>query len=165
MYLVLVLLVSRYICTYMYVCIYIKVLGALPFSFFVCVQIPNSRPTLRNLTRRSLSVMAPKILVGTGTWGHNYGIDEVRDQIAQLSKLGCREIDTAALYPFTHPFLAETFLGEIGHEGILVDTKAMWFDGGNNTLTVDAVRKSIDESLGRLKAKQVRCYACYTSRF
>lgn len=34
----------------------------------------------------------------------------------------------------------------------------MWFDGGNNTLTVDAVRKSIDESLGRLKAKQVNIF-------
>lgn len=100
--------------------------------------------------------MAPKILVGTGTWGHNYGIDQVRDQIAQLDKLDCRQIDSGALYPFTNPGVAETFIGEIGHEGILVDTKAMWFDGGNNTLTVEAVRKSIAESLVRLKTEKVR---------
>ncbi|KAK6951981.1 hypothetical protein Daesc_006507 [Daldinia eschscholtzii] len=83
--------------------------------------------------------MAPNVLIGTGSWGHNFGIDQVRDQMAQLDKLNCREIDSAALYPFTNPGVAETFLGEIGYDGILVDTKAMWFDGGNNTLTVDAV--------------------------
>ncbi|KAI1213725.1 Aldo/keto reductase [Annulohypoxylon truncatum] len=102
--------------------------------------------------------MAPKILVGTGTWGHNYGIDQVRDQIAQLDKLDCQQIDTSALYPFTNPGVAETILGEIGHEGILVDTKTMWFDGGNNTLTVDAVRKSMTESLERLKTKKVNTF-------
>lgn len=101
--------------------------------------------------------MAPKILVGTGTWGHsNFGIDEARDQIAQLDKLDCRQIDTGALYPFTNPGVAETFLGQIGYDGILVDTKAMWFDGGNNTLTVNAVRSSIDQSLARLKTEKVR---------
>lgn len=99
--------------------------------------------------------MAPKILVGTGTWGHNYGIDQVRDQISQLDKLDCQQIDSAALYPFTYPGVAETLLGEIGYEGILVDTKVMWFDGGNNTLTVNAVQKSMTESLQRLKAKKV----------
>ncbi|KAI8956769.1 Aldo/keto reductase [Daldinia sp. FL1419] len=102
--------------------------------------------------------MAPKILVGTGTWGHNFGIEQVREQMAQLDKLECRQIDTGALYPFTNPGVAETFLGQIGHEGILIDTKAMWFDGGNHTLTVEAVQKSMDESLERLKADKVNIF-------
>ncbi|KAI1479701.1 Aldo/keto reductase [Daldinia eschscholtzii] len=102
--------------------------------------------------------MAPNVLIGTGSWGHNFGIDQVRDQMAQLDKLNCREIDSAALYPFTNPGVAETFLGEIGYDGILVDTKAMWFDGGNNTLTVDAVKKSMNESLERLKTDKVNIF-------
>ncbi|KAI0383666.1 Aldo/keto reductase [Hypomontagnella monticulosa] len=103
--------------------------------------------------------MTPRILVGTGTWGHNnFGMEEARSQISQLNKLNCRQIDTGALYPFTNPGIAETLLGQIGYDGVLVDTKAMWFDGGNNTLTVDAVRTSMDQSLARLQAKKVNIF-------
>ncbi|KAI1337311.1 Aldo/keto reductase [Xylariaceae sp. FL0016] len=103
-------------------------------------------------------MMAPKILIGTGCWGHNFDIEKARDQVAQLNKLGCEQIDTAALYPFTDPHTAEKFIGEIGHDGILVDTKAMWFDGGKHTLTVDAVAKSMEESLSRLKTNKVNLF-------
>lgn len=102
----------------------------------------------------------PHILIGSGTWGHGFSIDQVRDQLNRLGKLQCRQIDTAALYPFPSPGTAEEFIGEIGHEGLLVDTKAMWFDNGDNTLTMNAVQKSIDESLKRLKASKVRQVPC-----
>lgn len=100
--------------------------------------------------------MSAHILIGSGTWGHGFSIDQVREQLESLDKLQCRQVDTAALYPFTSPGDAERFLGEIGHEGLLVDTKAMWYDNGDNTLTFDAVQKSINESLERLRASKVR---------
>lgn len=100
--------------------------------------------------------MSVHILIGCGTWGHGFSIDQVREQLGSLDKLRCRHIDTAALYPFTSPGAAERFLGEIGHEDLLVDTKAMWYDNGDNTLTFDAVQKSIDESLERLRTNKVR---------
>ncbi|KAI1852865.1 hypothetical protein JX266_002406 [Neoarthrinium moseri] len=104
--------------------------------------------------------MAPQILVGTGTWGHNLCIDQMREQLNNLEKLNCRRIDTAALYPFTHPHLAEKCLGELKHDGLLIDTKAMWFNGGDNTLTFKAVQKSMDESLERLKTDKVNIFYC-----
>ncbi|KAI1383009.1 Aldo/keto reductase [Hypoxylon trugodes] len=102
--------------------------------------------------------MAPRILVGSGTWGHNFSIDQVREQLTSVEKLGWKEIDTAAVYPFTNPNIAEKFIGEIGHDGFVIDTKVMWFDGGKNTLTNDAIHKSIDESLARLKTDKVNIY-------
>ncbi|KAK6189352.1 hypothetical protein LQW54_013347 [Pestalotiopsis sp. IQ-011] len=102
--------------------------------------------------------MSAHILIGSGTWGHAFSIDEVRKQLGSLDKLQCRQVDTAALYPFTSPGEAERLLGEIGHEGLLVDTKAMWYDNGDNTLTFDAVQKSINESLERLRASKVNIF-------
>ncbi|CAJ2510878.1 Uu.00g065030.m01.CDS01 [Anthostomella pinea] len=102
--------------------------------------------------------MAPKILVGSGTWGHNLDIDQVQYQIANLDKLDCQEIDPVALYPFTNPGLAEKFIGEIGRDGLLVDSKVMWFDGGNKTLTIEAIATPLRESLERLKAHKVNVF-------
>jgi aflatoxin B1 aldehyde reductase len=102
--------------------------------------------------------MAPRILIGSGGWGHNFDIDQAREQICQLDRLNCREIDTSALYPSTNPHIAETFIGQIVDNDLLIDTKAMWFDGGNNTLSVDAVTKTISESLERLRTKKVHIF-------
>lgn len=99
--------------------------------------------------------MAPRIFVGTGAWSYGFDVDKVREQLNNLDKLGCRQIDTAALYPFTIPNLAEKLFSEIGHDGLLINTKVMWFDGCNNTPTLDAVQKSAEESLARLKTEKV----------
>ncbi|KAJ8120183.1 hypothetical protein ONZ43_g3046 [Nemania bipapillata] len=99
----------------------------------------------------------PSTIAGGGTWGHNVDGDEVRRQMADLKSIGVREIDTAALYPFSNPTKSEQIIGEsrFGSDGFLIDTKIMWFNGGNGTLTNENIPKSVDESLQRLGVEKL----------
>ncbi|KAI1819275.1 Aldo/keto reductase [Xylaria intraflava] len=99
----------------------------------------------------------PRIVAGSGTWGHNVDAIEAQRQMNDLKTIGVQEIDTAALYPFSNPTVAEQIIGDSGlsHEGFLIDTKIMWFNIGKGTLTNENIPKSIDESLTRLKLKKV----------
>ncbi|KAI1757666.1 Aldo/keto reductase [Xylaria castorea] len=99
----------------------------------------------------------PSIIAGGGTWGHNVDDDEAQRHMAALKAIGVREIDTAALYPFSNPTMSEQIIGKsrFGQEGFLVDTKIMWFNGGKGTLTKDNIPKSVDDSLERLGLEKV----------
>ncbi|TRX90413.1 hypothetical protein FHL15_008778 [Xylaria flabelliformis] len=99
----------------------------------------------------------PSIIAGGGTWGHNVDDDEVQRHMAALKAIGVREIDTAALYPFSNPTKSEQIIGKsrFGQEGFLIDTKIMWFNGGKGTLTKDNIPKSVDDSLERLGLEKV----------
>ncbi|KAI0554732.1 Aldo/keto reductase [Xylaria curta] len=99
----------------------------------------------------------PSIIAGGGTWGHNVDEDEVQRHMAALKAIGVREIDTAALYPFSNPTKSEQIIGKsrLGQEGFLIDTKIMWFNGGKGTLTKDNIPKSVEDSLERLGLEKV----------
>ncbi|RYC64483.1 hypothetical protein CHU98_g1716 [Xylaria longipes] len=99
----------------------------------------------------------PSIIVGGGTWGHNVNDDEAQRHMAAFKDIGVREIDTAALYPFSNPTMSEQIIGKsrFGQDGFLIDTKIMWFSGGRGTLTRDNIPKSVDESLQRLGLEKV----------
>lgn len=100
----------------------------------------------------------PIIIAGGGTWGYSVDKDEVVRQVGDLKKqIGLSHIDTAAVYPFSHPHGSETIIGEAGFAsaGIAIDTKVMWFDGGKGTLTKELIPKSVDESLARLNTDKV----------
>lgn len=100
----------------------------------------------------------PSIIIGTGIWGHNVDKAQVTNQINPFKRIGIKQIDTAALYPPTNPGQAERLLGEAGYEkqGFLIDSKILYFNQGNGTLTADAIEKSIDESLANLQTNKVR---------
>ncbi|KAI0479892.1 Aldo/keto reductase [Xylaria cf. heliscus] len=101
---------------------------------------------------------APSIIAGGGTWGHNVDATEVQRQLADLkNSAGVKQIDTAALYPFSNPTKSETIIGDglYGQNGFLIDTKIMWFNGGKGTLTKENIPKSVDESLARLKIEKI----------
>ncbi|RYP11348.1 hypothetical protein DL765_007811 [Monosporascus sp. GIB2] len=99
----------------------------------------------------------PIVLAGGGTWGYSVDGDEVRRQLGDLKQVGVKQIDTAAVYPFSHPHRSETIIGEsgFGSQGYLIDTKVMWFDGGNKTLTKNLIPKSVEESLARLRIDKI----------
>ncbi|KAI0454659.1 Aldo/keto reductase [Xylaria acuta] len=111
---------------------------------------PNSSSSLNMST-------VPSIIAGGATWGHNVNDDEAQRQMASLKAIGVREIDTAALYPFSKPTMSEQIIGNsrFGQDGFLIDTKIMWFNGGKGTLTKDNIPKSVDESLERLGLEKV----------
>ncbi|KAI1433456.1 Aldo/keto reductase [Xylaria sp. CBS 124048] len=100
---------------------------------------------------------APTIIAGGGTWGHNVDGDGVRAHLAAMQSIGVKEIDTAALYPFSKPTTSEKIIGKcrFGQEGYLIDTKVTWFNGGNGTLTKDNISKSVEESLERLGVEKI----------
>ncbi|KAI1316820.1 Aldo/keto reductase [Xylariaceae sp. FL0255] len=99
----------------------------------------------------------PRVIAGTGTWGHNIDAAEAERQMNALKVIGVNEIDTAAVYPFSKPTTAEQIIGSTGlslQDGCLIDTKIMWFDMGKCTLTKENIANSINESLARLKVEK-----------
>lgn len=99
----------------------------------------------------------PKIVIGSGVWGYFVDEDEIRQQLAEAAKHGILEIDSGAHHPYSKPGLAESMLGEIGFEeqGFVVDSKALFTNGGNGCLTAEAVKSSIDKTMASLKTQKV----------
>jgi aflatoxin B1 aldehyde reductase len=94
--------------------------------------------------------------IGTGNFSQ---VDAVEQLLSKLKELGITRIDTAARYAGG---LSETMLGEAGAAdkyGFTIDTKIMFAPPGNGTLTGQAISKSIETSLRRLKVEKVRTEA------
>lgn len=86
---------------------------------------------------------------------------EIQSLIQLLKTLGIRRIDTAPIYPMVNPGQAEKLLGDcIARENdLMVDTKIMVTSmTGKGTLTPDAIEKSINGSLTRLRCKVTLLY-------
>lgn len=88
---------------------------------------------------------------------------EVQKVLNQLKELQINRIDTAALWPRTSPGRSETLLGEVkvSGQGFKVDTRISTVTvsssapRGARTLTGQAIKKSLQESLGRLHTHQI----------
>lgn len=94
--------------------------------------------------------------IGIGNFSEVGAVEEL---LLRLKELGIKRIDTAARYAGG---LSETMLGEAGaanKHGFTIDTKIMFTPPGSGTLTEQAITKSIETSLGRLKVEKVRTEA------
>ncbi|KAI1470982.1 Aldo/keto reductase [Daldinia caldariorum] len=102
----------------------------------------------------------PKPIIGSGVWGHFLGEDEIRSQLNDAERLRILHIDSGAHHPYSKPGLAERLLGEIGYQnqGFTVDSKVLYSNGGDGTLTAEAVEKSIDQTLSSLKTHKINIY-------
>ncbi|KAF2688528.1 Aldo/keto reductase [Lentithecium fluviatile CBS 122367] len=105
----------------------------------------------------------PQYLFGAGHFGVTWSSEDVAHLAEVLQKVGINRIDSAATYPITSPGTAESFLGENDYiqKGFQIDTKVLWFDGGNGTLTEEAIEKSVAASLERLKTDKVNVFYCH----
>ena len=106
--------------------------------------------------------MPPTLLLGTSTLGMDGTSFQHTSDIAPLFTAlrsgGVTHLDTAARYPPLNPGRSEQLLGEanVSSENLLIDTKiATPTPDGRGELTREAVRKSVEESLNRLKVKKV----------
>ena len=78
--------------------------------------------------------------------------NDVKALLELLRSLNIARIDIAPVYPATSPGKAEQLLGQCDPDGFTIDTKIMVTDmTGKGTLKADAIEKSIDTSLERLK--------------
>lgn len=88
---------------------------------------------------------------------------EVQKILDQLKELQINRIDTAALWPRASPGCSETLLGEVkaSGQGFKVDTRISPVNvsssapRGARTLTGPAIKKSLQESPGRLHTHQI----------
>ena len=106
--------------------------------------------------------MPPTLLFGTSTLGMDGTSFQHASDIGPLFTLlksgEVAHLDTAARYPPLNPGRSEQLLGEanVSSENLLIDTKiATPTPDGRGELTREAVRKSVEESLNRLKVKKV----------
>ncbi|KAI1113987.1 Aldo/keto reductase [Nemania sp. NC0429] len=102
----------------------------------------------------------PKIILGSGVWGYFVDEDEILRQLAEAVRNGVHEIDSGAHHPYSRPGLAESMLRKIGFkkQSFIVDSKALFTNGGNGCLTAEAVKSSIDTTVASLKTQQVATY-------
>lgn len=114
--------------------------------------------------------MPPHLLFGAGgigttatsftfTWDTP---EKVAALLAELRRLGIRELDSAAGYPPSNPWNTETLLGQSGaitpsssEDGFIIDTKVI-VRRGEAWLTEAVVGESIDRSLALLGTPRVR---------
>jgi aflatoxin B1 aldehyde reductase len=87
--------------------------------------------------------------------------DQYPENFAAIKKSGIRHIETAAIYPFHAQGEAENWIGdgEYAENGFAIDTKIFYGDlalGGKGHLQGDAVERSMDRSLKKLKVGKVR---------
>ncbi|TGO61970.1 hypothetical protein BCON_0023g00280 [Botryotinia convoluta] len=110
------------------------------------------------------NIMAtPKVILGTSGVGSNWLQEDMGALADALKSLNINEVDTAAIYPITSPGLVEELLGEIkyGKKGFLVDTKIITsMQGGDNTLTAEAIEYSLSKSLKALKVDKLNILYC-----
>lgn len=84
-----------------------------------------------------------------------------------LTSHGIAQLDSAASYPAQNPGGSETILGECNaSEKFAIDTKVFITGLGtpemaHGSLTRQMIRKSMDESLARLKTKSVKTFYCH----
>lgn len=111
--------------------------------------------------RKNMQTMAPQLVFGTGVLGMD-GTEfqdntSVTNLLNTLQQHGINRLDTAARYPPFNPGRAEQLLGESGaSSSFVVDTKVYTEVGdGSGDLTQEAMQKSVDGSLSRLKRTQV----------
>ena len=81
--------------------------------------------------------------------------EQLYSLVQVLKAVHIHRIDIAPIYPSTSPGQAEQLLGDCspGDNGFAVDTKIMVTSmTGKGTLTSDAIDKSINTSLARLKS-------------
>lgn len=83
---------------------------------------------------------------------------------AAIKKSDIRHLETAGIYPFHAPGEAEKWIGdgEYAENGFAIDTKIFYGDlalGGKGHLKGDAVEKSLDRSLKKLKVDKVSRYS------
>lgn len=105
----------------------------------------------------------PTLLFGGGTVGNTdisqlSDVNSVSALLDRLPDLGIDHIDTAARYPDGYNGRSEELFGlsGVGARGFVVDTKVM-VKGRDvaGSLSLDAVRKSVPDSLERLKVSRV----------
>ena len=105
----------------------------------------------------------PTLLFGGGTVGNPEisqltDVESVSGLIGKLSELGINHIDTAARYPDGYNGQSEELFGlsGAGAKGFVIDTKIL-VRGREvaGSLGLDAVRKSVPDSLERLKVSRV----------
>ncbi|KAI8966465.1 putative oxidoreductase [Daldinia sp. FL1419] len=103
--------------------------------------------------------MAPQLIFGTAGFGMDktefHSAASVTSTLTTLRDLGIQRLDTAARYPPLNPGRSEELLGETREvsRAFAIDTK-VYTDtrtDGSGDLTRDAVRKSVEDSLKRLK--------------
>ncbi|KAF7960418.1 hypothetical protein EAE96_000101 [Botrytis aclada] len=105
----------------------------------------------------------PKIILGASGIGSNWLKEDMGALADALKSLNINEIDTAAIYPITSPGLSEELLGEIeyGKRGFLIDTKIITsMQGGDNTMTAEAIEYSLSKSLKALKVDKLHIFYC-----
>lgn len=102
--------------------------------------------------------MPPQLIFGTATFGMDmtafHDVEAVKNMLRTVHSVGIQRLDTAPRYPPLSPGRAEQLLGDsdLGGE-FIIDTK-IYTDtrnDGSGDLSHDAMQKSVDDSLGRLK--------------
>ncbi|KAI3320644.1 putative oxidoreductase [Xylariaceae sp. AK1471] len=103
--------------------------------------------------------MAPQIIFGTAGFGMEQtafqDVDSVKNLLRTLQGLGVSRLDTGARYPPLNPGRSEELIGEARQlsRDFVIDTK-VYTDtrtDGSGDLTPEAIAKSVDGSLQRLK--------------
>ncbi|KAI1131671.1 Aldo/keto reductase [Nemania abortiva] len=102
----------------------------------------------------------PKIILGSGVWGYFVEKDEICRHLAEAARCGILQIDSGAHHPYSRPGLAEIILGETEYQelGFVVDSKALFTNGGDGCLTAEAVKGSIDTTMASLKTQRLNIY-------
>lgn len=96
----------------------------------------------------------PRLIYGASTIGEAYTSPEsVQELIQVLTSCDIKEIDTAALYPWTNIGQSETLLGQVDaiNKGFQIDTKILVTSkDGNGTLESAKIEQSVADSVKRL---------------
>lgn len=103
-----------------------------------------------------------KIILGTSGFGSSWLKADLETLADTLKSLNINEVDTAAIYPISSPGLAEELLGEVeyGKKEFLIDTKIITsMQGGDNSMSAEAIEYSLSKSLKALKIDKV-CFSC-----
>lgn len=113
--------------------------------------------------------MAPQLIFGTASFGMDLtdfqDPSSVKALLQTLEELNVHRLDSGARYPPRNPGRAEELIGatrELSHS-FVIDTKVYTDTGtdGSGDLTAEAIEKSLNASLQRLKksdgVKPFRC--------
>ena len=107
----------------------------------------------------STDTMSPQLIFGTASFGMDLtdfqDPSSVETLLKTLQDLGVHRLDSGARYPPMKPGKAEELIGETKEfsGGFIIDTK-VYTDvktDGSGDLTIEAIKKSLQASLQRLK--------------